>query len=287
MSSDHSEESIAHALEHEEEFFPKVSIDIQKQLYNQFCDLIKRESHSNNMTQFIDSMVDLEFLEKGIQKEQVFSSLAIDLGGSSLKISTVVISCKVGQRPEFMAVDSMKFHYSDEKDFVLKNLKWNDWTAVKIKKYLIEKQAIEMIGVGRPIQYGSLTFSFKIKQRALNFATVEECNKNFEFSREGLLDVNIVEELNNSLENVGMRLRIRCVINDVIATFVTAYALGHKNPVGIIVGTGTNAGFIIKKAGKSTIINSEWGSTRFDKNIVDSYTLNLTVGVFMKACLSR
>lgn len=248
---------------------PKIPFEDQKILYDQFVKQIENESIKDQMDNFVDSRIDTNLLHNFSGKLEENSILAIDLGGSSLKISMVDIKYGSGRVPIFNTRHSVVYSYENCGN--LKDIKWNDWAALKIKEYAIEMNLPDLLSqsIKSGVNLGSLTFSFKLRQESISYATVAACSKNYKFSKEGLYDRNVVDEFNKSLKEAGVNLKITCVINDVIATYAAAIALGYKNPIGVILGTGTNAGFIIKRFGKQVLINSEWAFTNPPSNSVD------------------
>lgn len=237
-------------------------------MYESYLALIQGEENSENLTTLIDSAVDLEKIsafKSRTKPGDEASALVIDLGGSSLKLSFLKWRCsEPDAKPTFEIIMNKRLDFAAEnrKD-PLNQYSWNDWVSRKVGWFLdeIHKHAPTTL-VPRT---AALSFSFKIKQTALSSAEFVDCHKHWWFSRRGLRSKDIVSDLNASLRDANVDLSVNCVMNDVIATFMSGVALNMKNFMGLIIGTGTNAGYVINKNGRSVLVNSEWAGFGIDK----------------------
>lgn len=244
--------------------FPEVTDEQQKKLYESYRKVIKSEEHS--IKNFRDSKIDMM---KRNQPRSDKNYLAIDLGGSSLKIAYIKLKyprMSSDQKIQFERLCNVVYKYENEKD--LKNQIWHKWIANKVKLFIDD---LKKLNIALPTS-AAFTFSFKLNQETLSKAVFESCTKDWHFSKESLRSDDVVEDLNKSLEEAlgkealggetleSNSLRVNCVLNDVVATYMTGVANNMHDPISLIIGTGTNAGYRISGNGKSHIINSEWAS---------------------------
>lgn len=258
------------------EYFPPISDCFQVDIFNTFDDVITSEKRK--LVHFHDSLIDINVLKKfneNISGPQTHEVFAIDLGGSSLKITTVRItySGEKNQSPHFEALNRMTFTY--ESDPELKEgsqIKWYEWTVEKILHYL---EVTGMSNCLNTIHTAAFTFSYTLKQYALDSATVVGCNKTFYFSKENFMGSNVIKDLNDELKRRKVNIVINCILNDVVATYAAGVAEARENPIALIVGTGTNAGFSLETSTGLKIINSEMAQFNLNKDCLDKATLEI------------
>ena len=144
------------------------------------------ESEKGKLEYFHDSLIDFNLLEefnKKVEVPQNHEIFAIDLGGSSLKITTVRItySGKKDSNPQFEAIDRMIFGYDSDPELKLsKEIKWYEWTVQKIIYYLNKTNRSNSL---TKTHTAAFTFSYTLKQLTLDSALVIGCNKPFYFSK--------------------------------------------------------------------------------------------------------
>lgn len=234
--------------------FPEITNEEQKQLFDSYRELIEKEEAT--LKDFRDSKIDLTIVNALPKKDTNYFS--IDLGGSSLKIAhmRIVYPKKDTEKLRFEKLDDAIFKYSNNGD--LKTESWNDWTAKCVKRFItrmdMERRLVPTSAV--------LTFSYKLNHESLTKASFEACTKDWHFSDSSLHNEDVLGDLNTSLAKIlgPNSIRATCVLNDVIATYMTGMTYDLTNPISIIIGTGTNAGFKIDDNGVERIVNSEWAS---------------------------
>lgn len=263
----------------------------QDELFNRFKQLMEKEAESyEKFTNFIDSKLDIQKINKfnsdmnsGILAKNKWSVFTIDFGGSSLKISTILIDYSDSQNrdsnqnilPRFSTLHEERYLYSSEDLQKIKKMEWNDWVADKVAEYIENNSSTDLVLDSSDITYASLTFSFPMEMKSIDSGFVQFFNKTFYFNEENLMSVDIVKALNTSLENKNIPLRVNCILNDVVASYTTALAFHYENPVAAIVGTGTNGGFVLNCSGKDVIVNSEWARFNIDDVVVDKAYQNV------------
>lgn len=255
--------SRATANHEQESLFPEITFDQQIDIYNQYCEIIEKES--KNLNNFRDSKTtqgDVVNVRAMLSSYIGRTVLVIDLGGSSLKIAIVKCTSRKGENddeiPEISIVRSEVVDLKTANDLSdLKKYTWHDWAAEKVKEFIQETEEVPETGV--------LCFSFEINQKTPFSATFVKCQKYWWFSTEGLENQNVTDALNKSIREVGLKITINGILNDSVATFMTGAYLGSNNTIGLVLGTGTNASYSIGEEGK--IINSEWASFEVDKLI--------------------
>lgn len=268
-------------------YFPDISKETQAWIYQNVQTLIKKEEE-NELEQFHESLIDPELIRnfsKSIKVPQEHVIFSIDFGGSSLKITPVKISfCEENLlKPVFESLESFNCVYKDwlEKENKEKNennkiinMKWYEWTVKRISEYLANNSTIEL-DPNVP-HYAAFTFSSTLKQESLDSATVKDFNKPFLFAdKKSLNGSNVVEDLNNELKDQRINIIVNCVLNDVVATYVTGVASQLVNPIALIIGTGTNAGFSISAKKGEKIINSEMAQFSIPETCLDKATKSI------------
>ena len=192
---------------------------------------------------------------------------AIDLGGTNFR----VMRCNLpGNRglPSFDETKDMKAWSIPEDKFTGTGEALFGWMADRIKEFVGD--TTENITVG-------FTFSFPVKQEAINKGTLKNWTKKFTAS--GVKDQEVVGLLNKALKDRKMdNIEINALANDTVGTLITKAYNVPTVEVGIILGTGTNAAYVEPEAipkfkGKSVgtggvCINTEWGA--FGNNISSS-----------------
>lgn len=235
-------------------YIPEITIANQREIYERYCEVIKKQE--NNEHSLYDSMIDISKKPKVEDGDKTV--LVVDLGGSSLKISLLKYYLnKEENKFNFEVIKNKKYILSEvNKIEQLSKYLWHEWIALKINEFIIDK---ELKGISMPKTAG-LSFSFSIRPISLSSAIFMGYHKDWWFSTEGLKGHDIVEDLNQSLRDKGIDIKINCVLNDVIATYMSGVSKGLHNFMGLIIGTGTNAGYLIndKMKGEKRLINSEW-----------------------------
>lgn len=237
--------------------------DQQKEIFFDYRNEIEqfKTGQKNN---FFDSLVDIQALRK-FNKNESKSTLVIDVGGTFLKIAFVKISPKNSEKVEYEPeVEIFKFDYKSEQGKLpLEQQKWNDWVADIIS----EKVNKDML---TGVENAALTFSYAMNQTSLDHATIHSIAKDWKFSKEpGFMDLDIVDSLNTSLRNRGLKITVNCILNDSIATYMKGIMKDREGAyIGFINGTGCNAAYEVEKNGRSILVNSEMAKTKISNKIL-------------------
>jgi hexokinase len=240
------------------EYFPEITFANQIEIFDQYTKLISDEEIE--LKSFNKSLIDTEVIcnfNESMKGKGDYLVFSIDFGGSSLKISTVKISFLPNKEiPIFESQNETIFKYKNENLKEISGMRWYEWVAEKLKNYLKTYHEIN-----DQILSAAFTFSFPLIQDKLNSGKVVGTNKDFYFSREDFAGSDAVKCLNEELARKNIKIKINCVLNDVVASLTAGIGMGINDPISLIVGTGTNAGFSLNSTslenkGKQ-IINSE------------------------------
>lgn len=230
------------------------------------------EARAEDDGSFLNTHMDLmKIRDKFLNGKPV---LVVDVGGTNLKI--VELICRYQHCSEcpcdcvttngalkFFKYPDTSCLNDDEKP------KWNDWVADKVLEFYEGKLPEESIAA-------ALTFSYPLEQSSIDCARVSDLVKNFSFRHENTQEENIVEVFNDSLRTRGIRATVTCVLNDSAATFMAGMLRNYDNTIGIVLGTGTNASFVVTKNDGSVVLyNSEWGSTEIPRSLLSEADLDV------------
>ncbi|KAF7683640.1 Hexokinase-1 [Astathelohania contejeani] len=213
------------------------------------------ESKINNDS-FIRSYINVN---NGINSELSKIVLAIDIGGTTLKIGLLVISPD-GSETFLKTPLKITLPKREEKYNVFM------WTAMHIRDYLPKMY------YGKA--YAVLSFSYPMEIIEKSKAKILDVTKLGNVSEIQIYS-DPVELMNNALKEYKIGVKVALILNDSTATFLASYKTDPSTFLGIILGTGTNGAFILDSG---EIIVSEWGSfqsksikqTSFDKKIAKS-----------------
>ncbi|ADM12642.1 hexokinase [Encephalitozoon intestinalis ATCC 50506] len=201
----------------------------------------------------------------------VYETVVVDVGGTHLKISKVFIDSSLPKREGALSFDGAMecipsfYRYPDTSNLQNEDkITWNDWVAERMVEFYGQDLPKKKINA-------SLTFSYPLFQTSISNAKMERATKNFCFRIDDhTFDEDVVEALNTSLRNRNVNVHVSCVINDSTATYMAGALRGYDNIIGIVLGTGTNSSFCVKKNGTDsvTLYNSEWGSTSVPRSML-------------------
>lgn len=254
--------------------FP-ISSDQQLEMFDTWKSICVSESR--RCSQFSSYPVDLEELKSTVIDSRKLV-LAIDLGGSFLKTDVVEIIPTTQGNYVFDIISRAKYIYEsvDADKVGIENMLWNEWVASRVREF-VDKHC----SGGYPA-LASLTFSYPIDQTSVSSGQVRFVSKNWRFRRDGsLCQDDVVKSLNDSLRRRSLDIEVKSVSNDVISTYMCGCAHGHDNSIAVVMGTGTNAGFTLKRsAGRDlenpsaaqkvyerVLVNSEWASCPVPEDI--------------------
>ncbi|KAK9823412.1 hypothetical protein WJX72_002562 [[Myrmecia] bisecta] len=206
----------------------------------------------------IPSMVDI--LPTGKECGEFF---AIDIGGTNFRTVYMALSEEHGKVAEV----TMKQYEIPEELFTCHASKLYDFMASALVKFAKD--------LGRAGKNGRPTvgfcFSFPCTQTSLNSGTLVKWTKSF--NNPGGIGEDPVRMLSAAFERAGMKVDVDVMLNDTVGTLAAARYFDPDAMVGVIAGTGTNAGYVedicnigtLPKSYKPgdkhhMIINTEWGA---------------------------
>lgn len=169
--------------------------------------------------------------------------LAIDFGGSSLKLGLYnVIDFNIIEEiePEHIRIPNAE-NIEDVDAF--------EWIVDRIAKYIPDKKKEIIAG---------LTFSYPVKQTAINSGETLNLAKNFRFKPiSGQIDP--VIELNKVLKARGYNIIVKALSNDTVTTLMSFQGAKDDHRIAVVFGTGTNAS-CFKFDSILEACNLEWGT---------------------------
>ena len=214
--------------------------------------------------------------------------LSVDFGGTNLRVCRVVLSGD--EKPGTFHMDQHTVVFSEK---VMKGTGKELWNFVaeeilnftggethidvdaSQRKSSVESMATSPVRIRemRSMQQRDngvnlgFTFSFPVRQRALDSGVLLQWTKGFNAS--GVVGKDVIQLLRDALDHKqpGHGVRVVGLVNDTTGTLLTA---GYRDPraqVGVIFGTGTNAAYyelasaisdLEYKQGEM-IVNTEWG----------------------------
>lgn len=197
--------------------------------------------------------------------QEVGSYLAIDLGGSNLRVCLIRLLGPEGgvdvKQQKSVIPDTLK---SEAVSFLF------DFVACSIETFLKENH-LEAVNSDAPMPLG-FTFSFPVNQTAINSGKLIMWNKGF--TCPGAVDMDVAQLLQEALDSRHLNVKVAAIVNDTVGTLLASAYLKPNTLAGVIFGTGTNAAYYEKlseiskwdgdpNVGDEMILNMEWGN--FDK----------------------
>ncbi|KAG5859062.1 hexokinase [Encephalitozoon hellem] len=261
--------------------FPIQKLEIQE-IKKAFTERITKAQKSNSDGDFLRSHIDLNKARTKYRGCCTF--VVIDVGGTHLKIGEILVDLGSKKENGALCFDSIVecspslYKYPDTSKIPNEDrMTWNEWVAEKICEFYGQESPERSIDA-------CLTFSYPLTQTSINNATIERVTKNFCFKvDENTFKVNVVEALNSSLKNRNINVHVNCVVNDSTATYMAGMLRGYDNIIGIVLGTGTNSSFCVKKeSGEDVLYNSEWGSTNVPRSALTEADLAVIADLEMK-----
>ncbi|KAH6561170.1 hypothetical protein BASA50_003838 [Batrachochytrium salamandrivorans] len=224
--------------------------------------------------------------------------LALDLGGSNFRVCMVTLdghgSARTIQR-KFVLSDAVKTQTGTVLfDFLAKCIA----EFMDENKKVLEIHSQDETTTESKVYNLGFTFSFPVKQTAVNEGSLMYWNKGF--TSNGVVGRDVVGLLQESLNRLGIKVRVTALVNDTVGTLVAHAYSRPQTRLGVIFGTGTNAAYVEKlsEIGKwngpasqtgEMIVNTEWGAfnspclpvSKYDR-MVDAHTNNPKTQVFEK-----
>lgn len=256
-------------------YLAPISYNDQIRIFNHFKDIVSKEEERCEMIHFKDSKINVESLMEfnnrlKFQKKKKFDVLSIVLDDSGLKIACVKIHSGNQQNIQFSDSNYEEYKYLNNNLNLQGKFKWYDWVVSKIRDYGIKYNLETLFKNSKEKAIsGTLSVSFKLNQKTLDFAQISEYSNSFWFSKEGILNDNLLESLNKSLSKMNLNIKIECIVNDAVAAQVASLMLGYRNPVTLMGESNVNSSFMINRNGKRCIVNSELGYIKLENIFCD------------------
>lgn len=236
------------------------------------------------------------FVEKMPNGDESGEFLAIDLGGTNLRVVKVVLQDhrvkEVIAHEDAIPPELMRGTTKQLFDFI----------ATQIKSFISNYSSSEKKNKNSfPIGF---TFSYPMKQTGLKNGELVCWTKGFDIK--DTLGKDLVELLQSSMEEQNINGRVFAILNDTVGTLAAAKFKDQDTQLGVILGTGSNAAYIeqthkIKKLATANgtekgsrdedddddgsenqmIVNIEWGNFKSkympyleEDRAIDAGTLN-------------
>ncbi|KAI8631068.1 hexokinase-1 [Xylariaceae sp. FL1651] len=166
--------------------------------------------------------------------KEIGQYLALDVGGSTLRVALVKLRGREasGQECEIVRMISFKITQEIKK---LEGMAFFDWMAERIR------EVIDMDGVAHtqePIPMG-LAWSFPVEQVSLGGGLLMGMGKGF-LATNGLLGQDLGEIIKFACQKRGLSVQLASIINDSTATLLSQAYTHSETRFGLILGTGTN-----------------------------------------------
>ncbi|CAG8606706.1 4874_t:CDS:2 [Acaulospora morrowiae] len=232
------------------------------------------ESYQYGLTQDLSTMIP-SYVSRLPTGKETGTYFALDLGGTNLRVAAVTLlgdgKTEVEQKTYVIPTEL--------KVGPVENL--FDWVGLGVKE-LHDTIFSKGIDTSKNEMSMGVTFSFPIKQTAINRGVVMKMGKSFDIT--GLEDRDVVELLQEACKRKDIDVRITAIVNDCVGVLVAGAYKDQNTIMSAVIGTGTNAACIcqtsaIKKteipnnSAEYMIINTEWSImgttflpfTRYDK----------------------
>ncbi|XP_024360110.1 hexokinase-1 isoform X2 [Physcomitrium patens] len=189
---------------------------------------------------------------------------AVDLGGTNFRVLRVQLGGLEGrvikQEYEEVAIPPELMLGTSEQLF--------DFIAKELVSFVAREGQDFRLHAGQNREIG-FTFSFPVKQTAVNSGTLLQWTKGFKVN--DAVGEDVVAALQRGIERRGYKMRIAALVNDTVGTLAGGRYWNNDVMIGVILGTGTNACYVeraeavskwagdIPKSGEM-VINMEWGN---------------------------
>ncbi|KAK9257444.1 hypothetical protein V1507DRAFT_447243 [Lipomyces tetrasporus] len=166
-------------------------------------------------------------LEKG-------TFISVDVGGSNLRIA--VISFEPPLR-------HLRYRTSEPLDAAIRNLDGKSfflWLASQLQSVLYVAEANGWVAEGATVPIG-VTWSFPIDQTSVSSGNILSMGKGFASICNDILGSDLRTLFQQSCADLGVKIDLRAVVNDSVATLLSHMHTDRRCKIGVIVGTGVNA----------------------------------------------
>jgi hexokinase len=163
--------------------------------------------------------------------------IALDVGGSTLRVAVVELRGQVGQVKSCTEVVSIRNFPIDKSIKDLEGMAFFDWMAARI---------VETISTGlkkvqdpdHPLPM-ALAWSFPIEQTSLGTGKLQGMGKGF-LANKGLLGEDLGEILKRACKSHGLNAEVQAILNDSSACLLSECYTQPSTRFGLILGTGFN-----------------------------------------------
>ncbi|KAF5657801.1 RTT107-like protein [Fusarium heterosporum] len=163
--------------------------------------------------------------------------VALDVGGSTLRVALVELCGRVSNVGEESRIVSIKNYYITPEIKALEGMAFFDWMAERI----LETLSAELDGHDAsdgPLPM-SLAWSFPIEQTSLGGGKLQGMGKGF-CACNGLLGQDLGEIVRTACQGRGLNVELRAVVNDSSACLLSESYNHPTTRFGLILGTGVN-----------------------------------------------
>lgn len=189
---------------------------------------------------------------------------AVDLGGTNFRVLRVQLGGLEGrvikQEYEEVAIPPELMLGTSEELF--------DFIAKELISFVAREGDEFRLHAGQSREVG-FTFSFPVKQSAVNCGTLLQWTKGFNV--QDAVGQDVVAVLQGCIERRKRKMRIAALVNDTVGTLAGGRYWNNDVMISVILGTGTNACYVERaesiskwkgerpKSGQM-VINMEWGN---------------------------
>ncbi|KAL7665104.1 Phosphotransferase [[Candida] zeylanoides] len=168
--------------------------------------------------------------------------LAIDLGGSTLRVAVVQINCNnaiyaASSRGEATIITETKWSIANK--FKVIDMGFFKWVAARIAETLWAQHVIDTRDSAAVIKTG-LTWSFPLDQRSHNNGKIQYMGKGYTVSPE-IYNQDLKSLLESALrEEFRLKIDIAVLINDSLAVYAAGSFMVKNMKLALVLGTGFN-----------------------------------------------
>ncbi|KAF5830028.1 hexokinase [Dunaliella salina] len=193
-------------------------------------------------------------------------SYAIDLGGTNFRVLHVVLS----KEPSKVECTEMTEVSIPPNVYKGTGQQLFDFLATTLKDFIKEHKS-KSSDMRVPVV--GFCFSFPMDQTSLTQGLLLDWTKGFTCT--GVIGQDPVALLSQALDRAGMHCRVSALLNDTIGVWAAQRYFDPKTSIGLILGTGTNACYVLPVARipkwdykdpslqhpeALTVVNVEWGA---------------------------
>lgn len=165
--------------------------------------------------------------------------LALDVGGSTLRVAVVELSGRDDNGPQESKILRIRSFKITREIKDLEGAAFFDWMAARIAETLSTGMKQEH-SPDQPLPM-ALAWSFPIEQTSLGAGKLQAMGKGF-MANKGLLGQDLGEIVTSACKREGLDVEVEAIINDSSACLLSQAYTRTTTRFGLILGTGTNIG---------------------------------------------